>query len=111
MPSDKEISEELKEALKGEKHDLRKVIEELGLNMLKSRDGLEELGIDMKTNELYISRVQKHKILSYYEPVHIKEVGLLSYVAETEGGKITGIFVGRYNEIMSFLEMYNRLKE
>ncbi len=111
VQKDKDISEKLKEALKGEKKDIRTVIEELGLHTIKSRDGLEKLSIDMKTNELYVCRAQKHKILSYQKPLLMKGIGLLSYLAEVKGGKISGIFVGDYNDLKTFLELYKRLKE
>lgn len=111
VQKDEDLTEKLKEALKGETYDLRDVIEELGLSTIKSRDGTEELSIDMKTNELYVRRVKKNKILSYHKPLLMKGVGLLSYIAEAKEGKISGIFVGDYNDLKTFLELYARLKE
>jgi len=111
MPSDKELSEQLKEALKGGTHNLRDVLEELGLNKIKSRNGTEELCIDMKTNKLYVCGAKKNKILSYHEPLRMKDVGFISYTAEAEGGNIAGIFVGKYDDIITFLNLYKQLKE
>ena len=111
VQNDKELSERLKEALKGGTSSLCEVLESLGLNKIKNIYGTEELSIDMKTNELYISMANKHKIISYQKPLRLKNLGLLSYTAETECGKIAGIFVGEYSDLAMFLKVYEQIKE